>query len=58
MKSISKNCEECNGSGRDEAATKAMYKRESSSTGYIRCWNCNGNGLNPAYFFRWSSNET
>jgi hypothetical protein len=47
-------CPQCNGTGCDEAKTAAMRKREPASTGSIRCWNCNGNGLDPAAYFRWN----
>lgn len=50
-----KYCEYCNGTGADAKATAEMRKKETSATGYIRCWNCNGNGLNPLHFFRFSN---
>lgn len=45
-------CEHCKGSGRDEKKTAKMYARDSSSSCYIECRLCNGNGLdNAAVFF-------
>lgn len=48
------DCEDCSGTGRDEAKTIVMRKRECDHIPYVRCWTCNGNGLDPAKFFRWS----
>lgn len=48
-------CPDCGGTGADAAKTKAAYKSgqlSRSSGGYIRCWACNGNGLDPAAYFR------
>ncbi len=42
-------CLDCNGTGADAKKTAARNKLESSATGYIRCWTCNGNGLDPVY---------
>ena len=51
-------CPDCNGTGADHAKTAAMRKREPSASGYIMCWACNGNGLDPAAYFRWSTPST
>lgn len=50
-------CPECNGTGADQKKTQAMRKREPSSSGYVSCWNCTGNGLDPVAYFRWSSEK-
>jgi hypothetical protein len=50
-------CPKCGGTGADLEKTAAKYRRESSSTGYIRCWNCSGNGLDPMAFFRFSESD-
>lgn len=48
-------CPHCNGTGADIARTRAMRKTgHIDSRSYIRCWNCNGNGLDPAAYFRFS----
>ncbi len=31
-----------------------MKRRGGWTGGHIACWNCNGNGLDPAKFFNWS----
>lgn len=41
-------CPSCKGTGADIERTKAMR-----GNGYIMCRNCNGNGLDPAEYFRW-----
>lgn len=46
-------CPVCKGTGADAAKTAAMY-RSGGYSGHIRCWNCNGNGLDPAAYFRFS----
>jgi hypothetical protein len=46
-----KLCPSCKGTGADIARTLAA---PASSVGYIRCRPCNGNGLDPAEYFRWS----
>lgn len=46
-------CEDCKGTGRDEAKTRALYQKDRYATGYIRCWTCNGGGLDPSAYFRW-----
>ncbi len=50
-------CQNCKGTGRDDLETAAMYKRETSSSGYIQCRACNGNGLDPAAYFRFSNSK-
>ena len=41
-------CPDCNGTGRDEAKTKDMRKRGLiDAPAYVRCWTCNGNGVEP-----------
>lgn len=53
-------CPDCKGTGRDEAKTEAraaedaVFRHRVKHHGsYIRCWTCNGNGLDPAEYFRW-----
>jgi DnaJ-class molecular chaperone len=48
-------CSVCNGTGIDAIKTKAYHKTSSDKGGYIRCWNCNGNGLNPLNNIAWAS---
>lgn len=48
-------CPHCHGTGRDAEKTRLLCR--SSSDGYIRCWHCNGNGLDPAAYFRWSDEK-
>jgi hypothetical protein len=49
-------CRDCNGSGADAVKTTAARKRgDCDGAAYIRCHACNGNGLDPAAFFRWST---
>lgn len=40
-------CPKCNGTGASSVTPE----------GRVRCWNCNGNGADPAEYFRWSSHE-
>lgn len=50
-------CPDCNGTGADRAKTLAARRRGvCDSRSYIQCWSCNGNGLDPAAYFRWSRN--
>lgn len=50
-------CSDCNGTGADRAKTLAARRRgDCDGRAYIRCWACNGNGLDPAAYFRWSRN--
>lgn len=44
-------CPACNGTGRDEEKTRA--NRARGTDGYVMCWDCNGNGLDPAAYFNW-----
>lgn len=46
-------CPKCGGTGRDEAATKIARRRECDPHMFIRCFNCAGNGWDPAELFRW-----
>ena len=41
-------CPDCRGTGADLARTRQL---KSYDSGYIRCWSCNGNGLDPAAYF-------
>lgn len=57
-------CPDCNGTGRDEIKTAAHAKEDAEFRhqvkhhgSYIRCWNCHGNGSDPAAFFRWSEQQ-
>lgn len=48
-------CTDCGGTGADRSKTIAARKTGSiDGRSYIRCWACNGNGLDPAAYFRWS----
>lgn len=50
-------CSDCNGTGADRQKTLSLRRRGSIDRGsYISCWTCNGNGLDPAAYFRWSRN--
>ena len=54
-------CPDCGGTGADAAKTRAAYMSghlSKSGGGYIRCWACNGNGLDPAAYFKSSSTPT
>lgn len=44
-------CATCGGTGKDEVSTL----RARMSSGYIQCRPCQGNGLDPAKFFRWGA---
>jgi len=53
-------CEDCGGTGRDANKTAALAKEDAEFRhrvkhhgSYVRCWSCNGNGLDPAAYFRW-----
>lgn len=46
-------CLACNGTGQDAIKTKIARKCESDPHMWVRCWNCHGNGLDPAELFRW-----
>lgn len=43
-------CPDCKGTG---ANIEKTLKRTSPIPGYIICWSCNGNGLDPAKYFTW-----
>lgn len=45
-------CPDCGGTGADAAKTRAAYKTGRLDSGYISCWACNGNGLDPAAYFK------
>lgn len=48
------HCPDCRGTGADDKKTKKALKQGRIDRGsYIRCWTCNGNGLDPATYFRW-----
>jgi len=49
-------CPDCKGTGADAVKTADAYKRgHLYGGGHIRCHACNGNGLDPAAYFRWSA---
>jgi len=49
-------CPDCKGTGADQAKTAdARRKGICDRHSYIRCWSCNGNGLDPVAYFRWST---
>jgi hypothetical protein len=50
QKSIDKYCKPCKGTGIKDA------KINNDGT-YYRCWHCNGNGLDPAFYFNWKNND-
>ncbi len=52
------NCDDCNGTGKDQKKTLALAKNDAEFAyrvkhhgSYVMCWSCNGNGLDPAKFF-------
>ncbi len=48
-------CSHCHGTGADPDRTFAARRTgDCDDRSYIRCWNCNGNGLDPAAYFRYS----
>jgi DnaJ-class molecular chaperone len=49
-----KLCTECNGTGADIKATLKMPEWE---VGHVMCRACNGNGLDPAEYFRFGGND-
>ena len=52
-------CLDCNGTGADRVKTLAARRKGiCDRSSYIQCWSCNGNGLDPAAYFRWSRNAT
>lgn len=53
---IDYTCTDCKGTGADPKKTAdALRKGRIDRGSYIQCWTCNGNGLDPAKFFRWST---
>lgn len=45
-------CPHCNGTGRDSARTaRAIISGFIDKRSWVRCWNCHGNGNNPAADF-------
>ena len=51
-------CSDCNGTGADRKKTlRARRTYACDSKSYIACWTCNGRGIDPAAYFRWSRNE-
>lgn len=62
--SIVHHCSDCAGSGRDNKKTVALAKQDAEFRhrvkhhgSYIRCWTCNGSGLDPAEYFRWGDHK-
>jgi DnaJ-class molecular chaperone len=51
-------CPDCKGTGADLAKTTARDRLDPHALGYIRCWTCNGNGLDPSAYFNWSEGQT
>lgn len=52
-------CTDCNGTGADAKKTAAARKNgRCDDLSYVRCWTCNGNGLDPAAFFDWHEGAT
>jgi hypothetical protein len=61
---MAKTCHDCCGTGRDERKTAEVAKRDAEFRhrvkhhgSFVRCWACNGNGLDPAEYFRWGSHK-
>jgi DnaJ-class molecular chaperone len=55
QQSASIPCPKCNGTGQDAEATRQARKAGyCDSQAYMRCWNCHGNGLDPAAYFSWN----
>lgn len=49
---MNRNCKDCKGSGMDATKTQAARKTGlCDKHSYVRCWMCNGNGLDPEAFF-------
>jgi DnaJ-class molecular chaperone len=46
-----KYCEACRGTGRDDKRTRELGLKRGD--GYVRCWTCNGGGLDPTEFYTW-----
>lgn len=56
MKTTPIYCPDCKGTGADAKKTADARRKGLLDGGaYIRCWTCNGNGLDPAAYFRWST---
>lgn len=54
-------CPDCGGTGADAAKTAAAYRSgrlTKSYGGHVRCWTCNGNGLDPAAYFQPTAPQT
>lgn len=57
-------CKDCGGSGKDAKKTEAKarsdvefkYRVKHHGT-YVMCWSCNGNGTDPAEYFRWADHK-
>lgn len=54
------NCPACGGTGKDAKKTEDRAKEDAEFAHrakhhgtYVRCWDCSGNGLDPAAAFRW-----
>jgi hypothetical protein len=45
------NCVKCHGTGKDDKKTEDARRTGviSHPGSYVRCWHCNGNGLEPVY---------
>ncbi|HYG24482.1 MAG TPA: hypothetical protein VEH04_17015 [Verrucomicrobiae bacterium] len=49
-------CPDCKGTGCDVDATRRARRRSLiDRRSYITCGSCNGNGLDPAAYFRWTN---
>lgn len=44
-------CQSCKGTGAD---IKKTLQKDVQKGSYIMCWDCNGNGLDPAAYFRFT----
>lgn len=49
-------CPDCNGTGRDDRKTAALAREDAEFRhrvkhhgSYVRCWTCNGNGIEAPY---------
>lgn len=47
---MSYDCDDCKGAG---TVLRRIGGRPNAPLHRVRCWTCNGNGLDPAKFFRW-----
>jgi hypothetical protein len=51
-------CPDCSGTGYDRKKTEEARKRgHCDPKSYMSCWSCNGNGLDPAAYFKTSKGE-